>query len=38
MSLSVEVANPALALYERHGFVSIGIKTGAHTMRKNLTG
>ena len=36
ISLSVEIANPAVALYERHGFRSVGIATGAYTMRRDL--
>ncbi|MBI2760701.1 MAG: GNAT family N-acetyltransferase [Chloroflexi bacterium] len=36
LSLSVEAANPALALYERHGFVQVEGPEGALTMRADL--
>ena len=37
ISLSVEKDNPAVALYERHGFERIGEDDGAYTMRADLT-
>jgi GNAT superfamily N-acetyltransferase len=36
LSLSVEAANPAVALYERHGFVRVEGPEGALTMRADL--
>jgi ribosomal protein S18 acetylase RimI-like enzyme len=36
ISLSVEKDNPAVALYERHGFERIGEDDGAYTMRAKL--
>jgi ribosomal protein S18 acetylase RimI-like enzyme len=36
ISLSVEKDNPAVALYERHGFERIGEDDGAYTMRADL--
>lgn len=36
MSLSVEFTNPAVALYERHGFHKVGTNGGAWTMRKDF--
>ena len=36
LSLSVEVDNPAVALYRRHGFVVVATGEGAHTMRAEL--
>ena len=38
ISLSVEKDNPAVALYERHGFVRVGEDDGAYTMRAELGG
>ena len=37
VSLSVEPDNPALALYERHGFATVGERGGAWIMRAELT-
>jgi ribosomal protein S18 acetylase RimI-like enzyme len=37
ISLSVEKDNPAVALYERHGFERVGDDDGAYTMRANLS-
>jgi GNAT superfamily N-acetyltransferase len=36
LSLSVGSANPAVALYERTGFVLVGGSDDAHTMRRDL--
>ena len=36
ISLSVEKDNPAVALYERHGFRRVGEDDGAYTMRADL--
>lgn len=36
MSLSVESVNPAVAIYERHGFRKVGTNGGAWTMRKDF--
>jgi ribosomal protein S18 acetylase RimI-like enzyme len=36
LSLSVEKDNPALHLYERHGFVKVGEAGNAYTMRADL--
>ena len=36
VSLSVEPDNPALALYERHGFEKVGERGGAWIMRAAL--
>ena len=36
ISLSVEKDNPAVALYERHGFQRVGEDDGAYTMRADL--
>ena len=36
ISLSVEPDNPALALYERHGFARVGERGGAWVMRAQL--
>jgi ribosomal protein S18 acetylase RimI-like enzyme len=36
ISLSVEPDNPALALYERHGFEKVGERGGAWVMRADL--
>jgi ribosomal protein S18 acetylase RimI-like enzyme len=36
LSLSVEVANPAVHLYQRHGFVQVSEAAGAWTMRADL--
>jgi GNAT superfamily N-acetyltransferase len=36
LSLSVGLANPAVALYERKGFVHVASSDDAHTMRKDL--
>ena len=36
LSLSVEPDNPALALYERHGFEKVGERGGALVMRARL--
>jgi ribosomal protein S18 acetylase RimI-like enzyme len=36
LSLSVEPDNPALALYERHGFAKVGERGGAWVMRAEL--
>jgi ribosomal protein S18 acetylase RimI-like enzyme len=36
MSLSVEFTNPAVALYERHGFLKVGTNGGAWTMRTDI--
>lgn len=36
LSLSVESANPALKLYEDHGFVKVGESDGSWTMRAEL--
>jgi ribosomal protein S18 acetylase RimI-like enzyme len=36
ISLSVEPDNPALALYERHGFTKVGERGGAWIMRAEL--
>ena len=36
VSLSVEPDNPALSLYERHGFVRVGERGGALVMRADL--
>jgi ribosomal protein S18 acetylase RimI-like enzyme len=33
LSLSVEAANPARRLYERHGYRTVGSKGGSETMR-----
>lgn len=38
ISLSVEKDNPAVALYERHGFERVREDDGAYTMRAALTG
>ena len=38
ISLSVEPDNPALALYERHGFEKVGERGGALVMRAQLGG
>lgn len=38
ISLSVEKDNPAVALYERHGFARVGEDDGAYTMRADLRG
>ena len=38
LSLSVEPDNPALALYERHGFQRAGERGGALVMRADLEG
>jgi ribosomal protein S18 acetylase RimI-like enzyme len=37
ISLSVEPDNPALNLYERHGFAKVGEHGGAWVMRAELT-
>ena len=37
ISLSVEKDNPALSLYERHGFERVSEDDGAYTMRAKLT-
>ena len=37
ISLSVEKDNPAVGLYERHGFERVGEDDGAYTMRADLT-
>lgn len=36
MSLSVEFTNPAVALYDRHGFRKVGKNGGAWTMRTDI--
>lgn len=36
ISLSVEKDNPAVGLYERHGFRTVGEDDGAYTMRADL--
>ena len=36
VSLSVEPDNPALALYQRHGFEKVGERGGAWIMRATL--
>jgi ribosomal protein S18 acetylase RimI-like enzyme len=36
ISLSVEKDNPAVALYERHGFERVSEDDGAYTMRADL--
>ena len=36
LCLSVEFDNPALRLYERHGFLRVGQVGGAWTMRRDL--
>ena len=36
ISLSVEKDNPAVGLYERHGFERVGEDDGAYTMRADL--
>ena len=36
VSLSVEPDNPALALYQRHGFEKVGERGGAWIMRAQL--
>jgi ribosomal protein S18 acetylase RimI-like enzyme len=36
ISLSVEKDNPAVGLYERHGFQRVGEDDGAYTMRADL--
>ena len=38
ISLSVEKDNPAVSLYERHGFEPVREDDGAYTMRAELTG
>ena len=38
ISLSVEKDNPAVALYERHGFRRVSEDDGAYTMRADLRG
>ena len=38
ISLSVEKDNPAVSLYERHGFERVSEDDGAYTMRANLRG
>ena len=38
ISLSVEKDNPAVSLYERHGFERVRADDGAYTMRADLTG
>jgi ribosomal protein S18 acetylase RimI-like enzyme len=38
ISLSVEKDNPAVSLYERHGFERVREDDGAYTMRAELTG
>ena len=38
ISLSVEKDNPAVSLYERHGFQRVREDDGAYTMRADLTG
>lgn len=36
LSLSVEPANPAARLYQRRGYVQVGVSGGAHTLRLEL--
>jgi GNAT superfamily N-acetyltransferase len=38
LCLSVATPNPAVALYERHGFVPVARSRGALTMRRDLSG